>query len=199
MATTKLRSAAIWALADRQRGVLARRQLLDAGLSASAIRHRQATGRLHAVRRGVYAVGRPGLTREGELMAAVLACGEGAVLSHRAAGEHFGLLARRADPIDITVPATRRASQRGIRTHGRNLLTQDTTTYRDIPLTAPPCTLVDLATVLTERELEAAVNQADKLDLVDPPTLRLAIREMPPRAGKPALASLLDRDTSHAH
>jgi very-short-patch-repair endonuclease len=55
--------------------------------------------------------------------------------------------------------------------------------------------LVDLASVLTERELEAAVNQADKLDRVDPEALRLAIREMPVRAGKPALTRLLDRDT----
>jgi very-short-patch-repair endonuclease len=143
----------------------------------------------------VYLVGGLAVTRAGELMAAVLACGDQAVLSHRSAAEHWALLAAKATTIDITIPAERRTRQRGIRTHGRDLLPHESTKHQNIPVTAPACTLVDLATVLTTRELEAAVNEADKLDLINPEALRLATREMPPRAGKPALATLLDRST----
>jgi hypothetical protein len=70
----------VWALAARQHGVVAHWQLLELGMTAQAIKHRVARGRLHRVRRGVYAVGRPDLTREGRWMAAVLACGPGGVL-----------------------------------------------------------------------------------------------------------------------
>jgi very-short-patch-repair endonuclease len=83
MGQTKLQSRAVWALAERQHGVVARRQLLAHGLSAGAIHHRIENGRLHQVHRGVYAVGRPQLTRYGSWMAAVLACGTRAALGAR--------------------------------------------------------------------------------------------------------------------
>jgi very-short-patch-repair endonuclease len=195
MGPENVRSADIWALAARQHGVVSRRQLVAAGLNDDAISHRCSTGRLYRVRSGIYAVGRPGLAREGELMAAALACGPGAVLSHRAAAEIYSLISGAADPIEITVPADRRTRQRGIQTRRRDLLPHERTTYRGLPVTAAACTLVDLATILPQRELEAAINQADKLDLIDPTALRLAIAEMPPRSGKPKLAELLDRAT----
>lgn len=72
----------LWALAERQHGVIARNQLLWLGLTTDTITQRLGTGRLHRVFRGVYAVGRPGLTRHGRWMAAVLACGPRAVVSH---------------------------------------------------------------------------------------------------------------------
>lgn len=147
------------------------------------------------MRRGIYLVGDLELSRAGELTAAVLACGANTALSHQAAGEHFALRPECRGPIDVTVPATRRVERPGIRVHRRNLLPHEVTTHKAIPVTAPHCTLVDLATVLTTAQLEAAVNEADKLDLIDPEALRLAIKEMPPRAGKPALARLLDRAT----
>src|SRR3954470_8884017 len=75
---------AIAALAEIQHGAVALYQLIALGLSERAVRHRVAAGRLHRIHRGVYAVGHPLLTREGRFMAAVLACGAGAVLSHRA-------------------------------------------------------------------------------------------------------------------
>jgi very-short-patch-repair endonuclease len=128
-------------------------------------------------------------------MAAVLACGHRAVLSHRAAGELSGILDERADPIEITIPANARRHASGLRIHRRDLGLHERADSAGIPLTAPACTLVDLATTLTERELEAAVNQADKLDLIDPQALERAVRGMPPHAGKPALLRLLTRDT----
>src|SRR6266480_651785 len=73
---------AILALAARQHGLVTRAQLRDAGLSPEAIRHRVRTGRLHRAHRHVFAVGRPELTREGVWLAAILAGGEGAALSH---------------------------------------------------------------------------------------------------------------------
>lgn len=79
------RSRRAWELAGRQHGIVARRQLLALGFDARAIEHRVARGRLHPAMRGVYAVGWPQLTVKRRWMAAVLACGDGAVLSHRSA------------------------------------------------------------------------------------------------------------------
>jgi predicted transcriptional regulator of viral defense system len=91
-------------LAARQHGVISVGQLIAAGLTYEAIRRRVRAGRLHRVFRGVYAVGHRSLTFQGWWMAAVLACGEGAVLSHLSAAMHWGLLKARRGPIDVTVP-----------------------------------------------------------------------------------------------
>src|SRR5215211_9371432 len=95
-------------LADAQHGVVARRQLRDAGLGKDAIDHRVGCGRLHVAHRGVYAVGRSSLSREGRWMAAVLAGGEGAALSHRSAAELWGLLSPGNRAPEVTVPRWRR-------------------------------------------------------------------------------------------
>src|ERR1044072_5892667 len=79
------RSRRAWELAGRQHGIVARRQLLALGFNSREIEHRIGRGRLHVVMRGVYAVGWPQMTRRRRWMAAVLACGEGAALSHRSA------------------------------------------------------------------------------------------------------------------
>src|SRR4051812_3807674 len=97
-----LRSSELWALARRQHGVITRAQLLTGGVSAEGIKHRVAKGRLHPVRRGVYAVGRPQLTRQGNWMAAVLAAGPGAALSHFAAGALWEICRDRGG-IDLVV------------------------------------------------------------------------------------------------
>src|SRR4051812_43114205 len=85
--TPQSMSRAAWRLAATQHWVITRRQLLALGFTRHAISERVADGRLHRVHRGVYAVGRPQLSRLGELMAAVLACGDGAVVSHGSAAE----------------------------------------------------------------------------------------------------------------
>src|SRR3954469_16548737 len=99
---------AVWATVRAQHGVVARRQLLALGYSHDAIRHRVAAGRLHPVMRGVYAVGRPQLTPKGRWMAAVLACGPGAVLSHDSAAASWGIRKQRSGPVHVSVPASRR-------------------------------------------------------------------------------------------
>src|SRR3954454_23376321 len=94
----------VWDLARRQHGAVARAQLLALGLSADAIKHRVSRGRLHPVTRGVYAVGRRELTREGRGMAAVLSCGPQAVLSHTSAGALWEIVPDRTGPIHLSVP-----------------------------------------------------------------------------------------------
>ena len=178
--------APVLELAARQHGVVSRAQLLELGLSAPAIKHRLRRGRLHAVHRGVYAVGRPQLTRLGALNAAVLAAGPGAALSHEQAAEVYGLRRRRRGPIELTVPNARRARP-GLRLHRRALPEADLTTRHGIPVTSPVRTLLDLAARLRERELEALLNEADKLDLADSDELRTALGA---RAGQRGLASL---------
>ena len=89
----------VWRLAKRQHGVVTRGQLLALGLGASAIEHRLSNGRLHPLMRGVYAVGRPDVGRLGWWMAAVLACGPKALLSHHSAAALWGI--RRAQPKDV--------------------------------------------------------------------------------------------------
>src|SRR4051794_12500155 len=113
---TRGRDAQIALIAARQHGIITRAQLLAVGLLPSGISDRANGGRLHRIHRGVYAVGHPNLGKEGRWMAAVLACGEGAVLSHVAAAELWGMLPGRrlsaAGPgdegppsVDVTVPS----------------------------------------------------------------------------------------------
>src|ERR1700759_1555885 len=97
------RSRAAWQLARAQHGVLTRRDLLGLGFSADAIKHRVAAGRLHQISVGIYAVGRAELTPNGRWMAAVLACGSDAALSHRSAAELWGIARERMGRIDVSI------------------------------------------------------------------------------------------------
>src|SRR6266576_3409055 len=98
-------SSALWALAERQHGVVTRQQMLALGFRPDAIKHRVAKRRLHSVWRGVFAVGRPQLTVYGRLMAAVLSCGPEAALSHRSAAALWQIRPERSGPIEVSVPA----------------------------------------------------------------------------------------------
>ncbi len=186
----------VWALACRQHGVVARWQLLELGYSADAIRHRIRVGRLHQIHRGVYAVGRPEITREGRWMAAVLACGPGAVLSHGNAAVLWGLSEGQRGPIEISVPRTRRCRIPQLTVHRRHpKALADATTHNRIPVTGPVRTLVDLAARAARPELETLINQADKLDLIHPEQLRSALDNLKGEPGVPALREVLDLST----
>ena len=195
MATTTLQSAKAWALARVQHGVIARWQLIELGFSPAAIRHRISTGRLHPVARGVYAVGRPELSRYGRWMVAVLECGGGAVLSHESAAALWGIREYARRKIEISVPSSARRQRPGIHIHRRSLAAGNFTTHHNIPVTTPVCTLIDLAARLGAEHTERAVNEADKLDLVDPEALREALDETDPRPGVRPLRKLLDHRT----
>jgi hypothetical protein len=190
------RNRRAWELAGRQHGVVARRQLLELGFNAREIEHRVARRRLHPLIRGVYAVGWPKLTPKRCWMAAVLACGEGALLSHRSAAALWGIGTEKRGAIDVSV--TRRAELRrqGLRVRGRPSLTTERITIHDgIPITTPVQTLIDLSTELAPIRVERAVNEADKHDLIDPETLRAALDRYVGEPGVKSLRALLDKRT----
>ena len=102
-------------LAARQGGVLADWQLIGLGVGRGAINYRLATGRLHSMHRGVYALGHTVVGNRGRLIAAVLACGPGAVVSHRSAADLWGIRPTARKRIDVTVPGRSRARASGDR------------------------------------------------------------------------------------
>jgi hypothetical protein len=194
--THSARSGAAWRKARAQHWVLTRTDLEVLGFSKMAIEHRVSTGRLHPVARGIYAVGRRELTPDGRWMAAVLACGDGAVLSHRSAAELWGIGREWERRIDITIPRRSRLERKGIKVRCRPALeAKNVTRRRGIPVTTPIQTLIDNATELAPLRLERAVNEADKRDLVDPETLRAALDDHGGELGVKKLATLLDRHT----
>lgn len=189
-------ASAVWKLASQQHGVVALFQLLELGYSMSAIKHRLAKGRLHPVRARVYAVGRPDLTREGEWMAAVLACGPECLLSDGSAAALWKIRSERERRIHVTVPSLKDRRQAGIVVHRRcTLWNRDRTRRTGIRVTTPVRTIIDLALTLPSTELEAAINEADKLGLVDPETLRLEVEARFGQRGVRPLRTLLDRAT----
>ena len=190
------RSARAWALAARQHGIVTRRDLLGLGFTAEAIKHRIAKGRLHPVARGIYAVGWPQLTRERRWMAAVLACGEGAMLSHRSAAALWGIGRERHGRIDISIRRRGEHRRAGLLVRSRPSLPEEDMAIRnDIPVTRPARTLLDLATELGSVALERAVNEADKRDVIDPEALRAALERYTGQPGVRVLRTLLDRHT----
>ncbi len=193
-------SGSVWQLARRQHGVVSRAQLLERGLSQKAIKHRLATGRLHCVFRGIYAIGRPELTQRGRWMAAVLSCGPRAALSHRSAAALWAIGVQGTarpnpspgGPIDVSVPAEVVRRRPGIHLHRSSFGAEDTTRRDGIPVTTPARTLIDLATILGPEQIEAAVNDADKLGLIDPERLRAAVEVHAGLDGVAALREVLD-------
>jgi very-short-patch-repair endonuclease len=185
----------VWAAARAQHGVITRSQLLELDFSSRAIEHRVAKGRLHPVHRGVYAVGRPELTQRGVWMAAVLACGPTAALSHDSAAALYRIRSPHRGPIHVSLDAHRRASVPGITVHRRAWLTTETDKRDAIPVTTIVATIIDLATRVSRDQLEAAINEADKHDLIDPDQLRAALDTMTPRPGLATVRRTLDRRT----
>jgi very-short-patch-repair endonuclease len=157
------RDLAIARIAARQHGVVTTAQLRAAGLDKSAVARRVAAGRLHRMHRGVYAVGHRGLTRRGQFKAAILACGEGTVLSHRSAAELWEMLEDAGGVIHVTVPRSAgRARRAGIIIHRRRSLASRRATSREnIAVTRPADTLVDLRRHVSPGELRNAVRQAE--------------------------------------
>jgi very-short-patch-repair endonuclease len=184
-----------WALAERQHGVVTHAQLRARGLSASAIKHRITTGRLHPLSLGVYAVGRPQLTQYGRWMAAVLSCGPHAVLTHHSAAALWEIGSERPGCIEVSVLTRTQRRRDGIVVHRRALKPHEVTARDGIPLTAPIRTLVDIACRFNSRQLERAIREADTRGLCDPEELRAALDEMRGQRGVGVLRRMLDRHT----
>lgn len=174
--------------------MVTRGQLLDLGFSRSAIEHRLRSGRLFPAAQGVYLVGWDRLTDERRWTVAVLQCGSKACLSHRSAAALWGLGVERPGRIDVTVRRRCQLRRPGIRVHSRWALARNRVTEKlGIPVTTPDQTLVDLANELPTARLERAVNDADKLELIDPDELREACDEHAGEPGVRHLRTLLDR------
>src|SRR4051794_7046642 len=182
---------AMAALAERQHGVVPRRQLTARGARADAIDHRVERRRLHPVHRGVYAVGHRKLTREGAWMAAVLAGGDGAVLSHRSAAALWGI--RDTSAPDVSVIAVRpRRGRSGLAVCRITLAADEVTTHRAIPVTTAARTLLDLAALIDEHQLARAAERAEALRLGSPTSLAELVARYPGRPGVPNVKRLLD-------
>ena len=193
----RARIEAITELAERQHGVIATAQLYSLGLSETQVATRARNGWLHRLHRGVYAVGHRRVSRHGLWAAAVLACGEGAVLSHGAAGELWklwqskeGATSRR----EVTIPSQRGVLARpGLIVHRVPTLRPAETTRQDgIPVTTATRTLLDLAARLPRRELERAIDEAERLRLCRQSDLEAIVLAHFGRAGAGALRRVLE-------
>lgn len=174
-------------LAGRQHGRVAGRQLRALGLGRRAIQERTRNGRLHRVYRDVYAVGHVVETLRARWMAAVLACGDDAVLSHYDAGRLRGILRGGSGPIHVTVPRSR-VGQAGMIVHRvRGLDPRDHGYLYRIPVTSLARTLLDLAEVMNARRLRNAIEHAERLRLFDFDEIQATIERNPGRRGIPRL------------
>lgn len=197
-------------------GVASRSELEGLGLSSDAVDQRSRTGRLHRVNRGVYAL-HSSLTSRGHARAAVLAGGDGAVLSHRSAAHLHGLFRTGPPAVDVTVPTRAGRTKRDAFTIHRCAITPaEITTDGCLPLTGLARTLLDLAEVVPQRILMAAIDRAEDLRVLHLGDVRGVLAARPHRHGAPKLTtaiaqyaqgpvlrSILERDflalcTSHA-
>ncbi len=187
--------ARIAARAARQNAVLGLAQLVALGLEPRSVRERAATGRLHRIHCAVYSlVPRPLLSRDGLYMAAVLACGPGAVLSHGSAAHLHELRRDDSTKIDVTVPSRSHRRHAGIRLHRSLTLTeQDTTTVNGIPCTTVARTLLDNAEVLNRRGVERMLDQAEILELFDLWSIQDQLERNRSRRGAKRLRAALDQ------
>jgi predicted transcriptional regulator of viral defense system len=184
--------ARIAAVAEEQHGVVGRAQLVGLGLEPGAIGRRLRAGRLHRLHSGVYAVGHKVLSPEGRWMAAVLACGPQAVLSHRSAAVLWGLRDYRGGAIDVTSPSKTK-SRGAIRRHCAALPVDELTVERGIPVTTVPRTIFDLAATAGADTAEQALRQSEYLRLHDALSLPDLLARYPRRRGARAVRQCLAR------
>jgi len=186
------------ALAARQHGVVTRSQIVAVGLSNTMVRDRIANGHLIRLHRGVYAVGHDQLRREGRWLAAVLAVGQGAALSHRDAAALHDLRPANHELTDVTTPRRGRTSQPGIAVHHALLDSLDVTIVSGIPVTSVARTLVDLAGAVPADHLHKALSEAEHQRTFDRTAIEAALARTAGRHGsghaalKAALADLAD-------
>jgi very-short-patch-repair endonuclease len=171
--------------------VVSVRQLLELGLTRDAIRRRAQARRLTRLHRGVYAVGHWALTPASRDLAAVLACGPQALLSHRAAGARLGLVKRGNGAIDVTAPRGCKPKPAIALHNTRAIHPADRTTVDSIPTTSVARTIVDLASVLDDRRLAAVVNEAEVLRVFDLGSIEATVKRLHGRRGTRRLEGVL--------
>lgn len=175
-----------------QHGIVTRAQLRRLGLGEKAIDYRVRSGRLIRLYRGVYAVGHLPPSPHARAIAAVLACGHDAALSHQAAATLWGLAARWPTALDVTAATAHRHA--GVRVHrSRRITAADVTTHFGIAVTTPARTLVDLADVLDDRSFKRAVNDARVKRLVTLAGIRDVVSRAPNRRAVTRLRPFVER------
>jgi very-short-patch-repair endonuclease len=184
----------------RQHHVVTHAQLLEFGLTRHAIAHRVRIGKLRRLWRGIYAVGEREPSREGWWMAAVLAAGPGAALSHESAAQLWGIRRWTRGPIHVSVPLTAFRTRAGIHIHRRAALAP--VRHKGIPVAGVVDAIVDIAPAVSVDELETVIGEADIRRLTDPEKLRRALDGIPSRPGVAKVRRTLDRRTyvmTHTH
>ena len=182
----------IWKLAGRDYGVAHYEELRALGFTHSAIRHRIKIGKLHPKAHGVYAVGSPNLTMYGRWMVAIKGCAPDAVLSFLTAAVLWGIWKREPPAIYLTVPRARNPRRAGVKLSRRDLPRTDVVMRRRLPVTSIVRTLIDLATILGDEDLEQVVAEADAQDRIRLDVLRARLEGRGER-GASILRELLDR------
>jgi very-short-patch-repair endonuclease len=184
-------------IAAAQLGLTTRWQLLDLGLSRAIIDHALARGRIIPVHRGVYAVGHVSLPPRAPFMAAVLAVGPGAVVSHCSAAALWGLVPSCADDqVDILL-AGRDAGRRrqGIRVHRTPALhPRDATTYEQVPMTTPARALLDITPVLSQPQLEKSFDAGLKGRILTRHGVAVTVARSPDCRGAARLGALAESE-----
>jgi hypothetical protein len=156
------------AMAERQHGVVSIRQLIGPlGYSRRSVSHAVAAGRLYRLHQGVFAVGHTEISSDGWCLAAVLACGPGSLLSHYSAAWLWGLSSYSPAPYEVTTPVPRHGRLPLRIHHSRVLAGADRALQREIPVTAVPRTLLDLAARARTRRLHQYLERAEELRLLD--------------------------------
>lgn len=167
-------------------------QLEELGYSPASIARAARGGRLHLLHRGAYAVGHPAVSRQGRCLAAVLASGAGAMLSHESAAWLWGLITRWPDDLDVTVPRRGHAKADVEIHHSTILRDADRAVVEGIPVTAIPRTLLDLAARRSSRRLTGAIDRAERLDLLDLGQIDELLRRSGRHRGKRRLEKALE-------
>jgi very-short-patch-repair endonuclease len=194
LAGNRHESGTVRSIATRQDGIVARAQLLVAGVSGSAIHRALHAGRLHPIHRGIYSMVAPELlTEDGRLIAALLIVGEGAFLSHGTAAWRWRIIPAPPSMIELAVPRTRRAPAGVTVFESRHLRADDTITNGRFPTTSVPRTLLDLATRYDRHALLRALAEAEFHH-----DLRPADVERTLRRGHPGSANLRAALNEHA-
>lgn len=179
-------------LAARQHGVVGRGQLVQLGFTGEAIEGRIRTGRLHRLHAGAYAVGHRMVGRKGRWLAAVLASGPTAVLSHFSAAVLWGIQSNSRSRTDVTVPHRSRSSA-SIARHVTALPADERTIVDGIAVTTVPRTIFDLAATSSANRIENTIRQAEYRQLRDRLSLVDMVHRYPRRRGVQRLRTALAR------
>jgi very-short-patch-repair endonuclease len=180
-------------IAGRQDNVIALEQLLEAGLGHDAVAYRVKARTMQRLHRGVFLLGAAPPTLMARARAAVMACGEGAVVSHRSAAEMFGLLPQSDRGIDVTVVGRNAGVHAGIRLHRpRGLAPHEVTKMRGIPVSSVARAICDMAATESADEVEHAWQEALYREIVTPRAVRAVLDRNPRRKGAPVVRALID-------